>query len=93
VNDLKIKLFYLNGDPPFIFEIYGKATIDILEEIEQNCIDNFEEIFNKGEGSYLFEVTREEGQISFPETGQWDFPPYWELNLIEYKAISINDSN
>ena len=27
----------------------------------------------------------QEGQMSFPETGQWDFPPHWEMDI---KVIS-----
>jgi len=27
------------------------------------------------------EFSHEEGQMTFPETGQWDFAPHWEMKL------------
>lgn len=38
------------------------------------------------DGAYCvnFRVTNlshESGQMSFPETGQWDFPPHWEMDV------------
>lgn len=26
-------------------------------------------------------ITYEQGQMSFPETGQWDFPPHYEIDM------------
>jgi hypothetical protein len=26
-------------------------------------------------------VIHQDGQMSFPETGQWDFPPHWEMDI------------
>ena len=45
----------------------------------------------------------QEGQMTFPETGQWDFPPYWEVHIqldgydvidgdkIVFKEVSSNE--
>jgi hypothetical protein len=86
-DDLQINVFYQNGDPPFICGIKGKATISILTEIEQDMIDNLE-IFNRGNGDYLFSTKHQQGQQSFPETGQWDFPPHWEFDLIAHQQAN-----
>jgi len=26
-------------------------------------------------------ITHQEGQMTFPETGQWDFPPHYEMDI------------
>ena len=31
-------------------------------------------------------VVHQDGQMSFPETGQWDFPPHWEMNITVTKV-------
>jgi len=54
-----------------------------MEQIEQDMIDN-PEIFDRGDGEYLFTATYQEGQQSFPESGMWDFLPHWELELIHF---------
>lgn len=33
-------------------------------------------------------ISRNEGQMSFPETGQWDFPPHIEMDI---EVINIDD--
>ena len=52
-----------------------------------DCISNLDEcdeLPRDGVVNYLVtNVNHQEGQQSFPETGQWDFLPYWEMNLTE----------
>ena len=34
----------------------------------------------------------EEGQMTFPETGQWDIAPYWEMDMaIKHFEIATDD--
>lgn len=35
-------------------------------------------------------MVHQDGQMTFPETGQWDFPPYWELDFKILKIKYIN---
>ena len=59
-----------------------------LEDILDAAISYFED------GDFEFEgikfgmvdfiatkVIKQDGQMSFPETGQWDFPPHWEMDI------------
>jgi len=82
-TNLKIQIFYQQGDDPFICGVYGGITQDILAEIEKDTIDNLD-LFDRGDGDYLFLAMPRQGQQSFPETGQWDFPPHWELELLKF---------
>ena len=87
-KNLIIQVFYLNGEEPFICGINGRITQNDLEEINGALFEqDIGETFNNGEGDYLFKVTREPGQQTFPETGQWDYPPYWQLDFIQFRPI------
>ena len=36
-------------------------------------------------------ISYDEGQMTFPETGQWDFCPYWEMDIQVLKVESFGD--
>ncbi len=44
----------------------------------------------------LENFSHQEGQMTFPETGQWDFPPHWEMDIevigyrVEGKDIDVS---
>ncbi len=52
-------------------ELYEAMCLDEIEIPDGAIAINFR-------GTNLY---REEGQMTFPETGQWDFPPYWMFDL------------
>lgn len=82
---LEVELFFIEGDDPFICGVRGYATIDIMEEIEQDCCENIKEIFTNGSGSYLFYATHSQAQIG--DAGRIEIPSHWELALTEYKPL------
>ena len=51
---------------------------DIIDDLPFNCSVDF----------CATNISRNNGQMSFPETGQWDFKPYMEMD-IEVINISI----
>lgn len=67
-----------------------KITEKYLDDPEEDLDSLIEEITNlmqgKYKGSYSVKVVRSycEGQMSHPETGQWDFPPYYEIDSMYY---------
>jgi hypothetical protein len=52
----------------------------MVDGLPLNCTVNF----------LVTNMSRNEGQMSFPETGQWDFPPYIEMDI---EVIKINDGS
>ena len=64
---------------------YGKLD-DIFEAAiscfeEEGLVENFEPIVNGYVRFTATNVSWDEGQMSFPEAGQWDFPPHWEMDI------------
>ena len=45
--------------------------IDLKDDYPPNCIIDF----------LATNISYSEGQMSFPETGQWDFPPHYEMDI------------
>ena len=81
-----VELFYLEGDDgPFVCAVNGHITKEAIEEIEQDIKDNGMEVFDKGDGSYIFEAVWQEGQYG-PE-GRCEIAPYIELELLEFHVI------
>lgn len=70
-----------------------ESVIKDLHYAYSDCMDN-EELLEKileFKGvvvvNYLISnMVHQDGQMSFPETGQWDFPPYWEF---DFKILKI----
>lgn len=52
--------------------------VDIIDDLPLNCSVDF----------LVTNMRHNEGQMSFPETGQWDFCPYIEMDL---EIIKIDD--
>jgi len=53
---------------------------EIIEDFPPNCTIN----------GMAKNVTYEEGQMSFPETGQWDFPPHYDMDISVVKVEDLN---
>lgn len=72
-------------------EVTEKYADDLELEPEEELDDLVNEIskkmVGKFAGSYSIKVVRnyQEGQMSHPETGQWDFPPYYEIDSFYYR--------
>jgi len=60
--------------------IFG-AEDDLFESLE--ALLEGKEIPEKAFGVSVIvsNFCHEDGQMTFPETGQWDFPPYWEMDM------------
>lgn len=60
-----------------------ESCCQLLEELK----DGLEDFFTpekKVEGLIEFKITNlswDDGQMTFPETGQWDYPPHWEYDI------------
>lgn len=70
-----------------IKDIYG-LHCGSLDEVLNSALgyfaDNLVEIEPIKGGCVTFtakNVVHQDGQMTFPETGQWDFPPYWEMDI------------
>ena len=90
-HDLKtlvISVLYQKGDSAFICGAHG--PIGGIEDIEQDMNDNTVELFESGDGYYLFKATHERGQ--YGDYGRCEFQPHWELTLLEYRKINISDA-
>ena len=80
-----IEIFYLKGDPPFICGVNGHVTTWMLKEIEKDVDENADDFLCKGDGTYLFEVSRFNGQ--YGEEGRCEIAPCWELDFLDYYGI------
>lgn len=68
--------------------IYG-LHYNSVEDIFKNTLAYFEEGILEGftpkKNSIVefnaINILYQEGQMSFPETCQWDFPPHWEMDI------------
>ena len=82
ISDYKpvIQIFYQVRDDPFICGICGGLTIESLQEIEKDCIENKDDYFIDGDGEYIFSVTYNKEQRG--EYGYIEISGYWELDLI-----------
>ena len=78
-NALLVEFFHQAGDEPFICGVSGHATVEGLAKIEAECKAEADDIFEQGDGSYLFEARWFSGQ--YGEYGQCELPPCWELSL------------
>lgn len=76
-------------------EVTEKYADDLELEPEEELADLVNEISKKMSGkfagSYSIKVVRDyqEGQMSHPETGQWDFPPYYEIDSFYYRRDDV----
>jgi len=68
---------------------------EIHDELKDYIIDQFDvknEFPPNCSIDFLAEnVTHEEGQMSFPETGQWDFPPHYEMDISVIKIEPFSE--
>lgn len=69
-----IEIFFQEGDPAFICGANGHITTWMLDKIEKGLDDEYKELFDKGNGRYLFET------IGEPEA-------YFDLNLVDFESI------
>lgn len=81
---LTVDVYRAEGDDPFICAVRGKATIEVLTEIEAAIREHAD--FGKGDGVYRFEPTWFAGQ--FGEYGQCELRPGWGFDEIGYAATS-----
>jgi len=72
-----------------VYGVHMGHVEQIFEEAIRDINVNNIEIDLSGTGCVNFEInniTYCEGQMTFPETGQWDFPPHWEF---DFKVLEI----
>lgn len=87
-KSLQIEFFYLaGGEDPFICGVNGAATTTILAEIEDEIVKDPGDLFDQGEGSYLFKACYEKGEYS-PIDGRCENAPYWDLTLVSFKTLA-----
>lgn len=67
--------------------IYGFG-LDEIESMKSNIFEEMEcaEFVAPDDATSIrFRIgnfAHQAGQMSFPETGQWDFPPHWEMECV-----------
>ena len=67
----------------------------IYEQLNDEVVDHLEGVNIDGDRVLDFTLSNisfMDGQMSFPETGQWDFPPYFEFDLTVTKNEIIEES-
>lgn len=85
LDKLLVEVFYQSGNDPFICGVIGHATAESLHRIEKDCLENKEDIFDIGDGNYLFEANWFSGQ--YGEHGQCEFPPCFELEIVAFEEV------
>lgn len=84
---LIVDVYHAEGDDPFICAVRGKATIDVLTQIEEAIRENAD--FGKGDGVYSYEPTWFAGQ--FGEYGQCELRPGWGFDEIGFEGATQGD--
>jgi hypothetical protein len=66
------------------------ATLDqIHEELKHYILDLIDRFPSHSVVDFIAEnVCHEGGQMSFPETGQWDFPPHYSMDI---KVVKVKE--
>lgn len=70
---------------PFISEIYGAFTVDVLKEIEADLEEDAERLFDQGSGTYWFTVSHNEAQTG--EYGRIEVPAHHELSVVDFEPL------
>jgi hypothetical protein len=94
---MKITVFHIKGETPFITAVYGKCTVAVLCDIENDFVQDEEgEIITDAnidenipyEYDYEMHYQPEERQESDAYGEVFVLPGYWYGNLIEKREIS-----
>lgn len=79
-----VEVFSQPGEhDPFIRGADGHITAEMIDEIERDLREGYEDICASGAGSYLFEVRHQEGQ--YGDEGRCEIPPHFELTLVAFE--------
>ena len=85
----QIKVFYQEGDDPFIYAVNGSFTIPQLEEIEKELnVSEYRELFRE-DGEYLMNVYWNPSQTD--EYGRVEVPGYWEFDVVQISRPWLED--
>lgn len=87
LDALMVEFFYQAGDDPFVCGVTGHVTTEALFKIEAEAKQESESLFDKGDGSYLFEATWFSGQ--YGEYGQCELPPGWDLEWVAFEEADL----
>jgi hypothetical protein len=80
-----VEIFYQKGDDPFVSGLHGCTNRDMIQEIEQILNDNQADVFDMGDGQYLYRASWEPDQTG--EFGRVELPGYWDLEFIAFKPV------
>lgn len=83
-DQLKIEVFSMQGDEPFICAVYGKCTTYDLAEIELEMKSMLEDFVNDGD----YEISCNYFKGQYGEYGRCELPPGWELSITGFTPIS-----
>lgn len=75
----RITVFHQAGDDAFICAVYGRFTVDDLQDIEREILDN---PIEGPDGRYEFSAHYEPAQKG--EFGMIEIPEGWELEQVGY---------
>ena len=83
-----VEVFSQIGDhDPFVCGAEGHITAEMIEEIERDLREGVEDDqCTRGAGSYLFDVTHQDGQ--YGDEGRCEIPPHFELALVAFEDIT-----
>jgi hypothetical protein len=81
-NDLLVNFFAEENGAPFVFRVEGDITVKCLADIEKQAQEDAEGLFGRGDGNYLYKVTRFDGERD--DQGRMYLQPCWEFEFIEY---------
>ncbi len=84
-REIKLKVMKLEGVDTFIYMVNGKVTISALVDIEKELLEYEEEILVNGDGLYLLNCIRNDGE--YTDYGQCIYKPYWDFCVDSYENL------
>lgn len=84
-----VSIFVMEGEDPFICEVNGAVTIEVLQELESQIHSQMPSNELKEDGVYSLTVSRFEGQ--YGEYGRCELEPYWEWDVEGFEPINCGE--
>lgn len=87
-KQVMVEAFYQAGDDPFIYGVIGQTSAQAITDMESDMRDYLDDHFNKGDGSYLFEASWDDGEY---ENWYCLHTPYWELTVVDFRPLDAEE--
>lgn len=81
-STVRMDVFYMLGDDPFICAINGRICLEQIEEAQKDFNENIPDELEQGDGIYTFDFFYEKGQ--YDEYGRCEIAPGWGFDFVSY---------